>query len=178
MFMRYNSHKNNVLKGFTLVEVLVATGIFMMTVIVLSQIYISTTRAEKVAYSILNADNNIRNNLEIIARAIRMGKDFEILDTKKICFKYWVDNIRQDTCYEFKDNNIFQEIGGSLPEALFDPTVEVTEAKFRLQGGGGNSQISIIILLEAKTTVREEAYNFRAETAVTPRNVHLFFSSF
>lgn len=174
--MIHHQHKIQASSGFTLVEVLVATGIFMMTVIVLSQIYITTIRAEKVAYSILNADNNLRNNLEIIARAIRMGKDFEITDNKKVCFKYWLDNIWQETCFEFKDNNIFQEISGGVPQALFDPTVRITDARFRLQGGGTNSQISVIILLEAETVVREETYNFRVETAVTPRNIYLFSS--
>jgi len=63
-------------KGFTLIEILVATGIFVSVMVVLSQVYLAVIRSERVAYGLLSAENNLRNNLEIIARSLRMGKKF------------------------------------------------------------------------------------------------------
>ena len=81
---------NNKRKGFTLVEVLVSVGIFVMIVMAISQIYIAVLHSEQVAYALLNSENNIRDNLEFMARAIRMGKEFQVSsDKKEISFEYF-----------------------------------------------------------------------------------------
>lgn len=158
-------------KGFTLIELLIATGIFVMVMVVLSQVYISIIRSERVAYALLSAENNIRNNLELMARSIRMGKNFIFDGDKKVCFDYYLDTSWKKVCYQYNNFNIEQSIEGVLEgfEPLFDPSLKITKAHFYQRGDQVNSQLTIIISLEVETIVRNQIYTFHLETAVTPR---------
>ncbi len=168
-------------KGFTLIELLIATGVFVSVMVSLSQVYIAIVRSEQVAYALLNTENNIRNNLELIARSIRMGKDFEVLEGGQgICFQYYLEETWSKFCYEYgEDNNkkfnIKQKKNNQDIGWLFDsPDVEITKAKFYLINNGSDYQESIIIPLEIQTKVKtgggeEQIYTFNIQTAVTPR---------
>lgn len=163
-------------KAFTLIEILIATGIFVLVMVVLSQVYISIVRSERVAYALLSAENNLRNNLELIARSIRMGKNFEIsLDGKFICFDYYLDTQWRKICYQYEENkgNIFQSIENTTNgfEPLFDPNIKITKAYFYKKGDlqQKTSQLTIVISLESKIEVRNQEYFFHLETAITPR---------
>jgi len=168
-------------KGFTLIELLIATGVFVSVMVSLSQVYIAIVRSEQVAYALLNTENNIRNNLELIARSIRMGKNFEVLGNgQKICFQYFLEGTWSEFCYEYgEDNNkkfnIKQKKNNQDIGWLFDsPDVEITKAKFYLIKNDFDSQISIVIPLEIQTKVKtggdkEQIYTFNIQTAVTPR---------
>ncbi len=168
-------------KGFTLIELLIATGVFVSVMVSLSQVYIAIVRSEQVAYALLNTENNIRNNLELIARSIRMGKNFEVLGNgQKICFQYFLEGTWSEFCYEYgEDNNkkfnIKQKKNNQDIGWLFDsPDVEITKAKFYLKKNDFDSQISIVIPLEIQTKVKtggdkEQIYTFNIQTAVTPR---------
>ena len=161
-------------KGFTLIEILVATGIFVAVMVVLSQVYLAIIRSERVAYGLLNAENNIRNNLEVIARSLRMGKNFESIDNG-ICFDYYLDTDYQQVCYQYNNSNsnIEQRIGeDSNYEPLFDPNLKITKANFDIKGDSlqKDSQMTIIISLEVETPpIRNQVYTFHLQTAVTPR---------
>ena len=89
-------------KGFTLIEVLVSVFIFAMMIVVISQIYIAVLRTERVAYALLNSENNIRNNLEVIARSIRVGKNFTVSNNNKtISFDYFSEGSWDTMEYHF-----------------------------------------------------------------------------
>lgn len=169
--------KNEIKKqGFTLIELLIATGVFVLVMIVLSQVYISIVRSERIAYALLSAENNLRNNLELIARSIRMGKNFEVSsDHKSICFDYYLDNQWRKVCYQYDENNfnIKQSIANVTNgyEPLFDPNIKITKASFYFKGdiNQKTSQLTIIISLKAEVLVKNQTYSFHLETAVTPR---------
>jgi len=163
-------------KGFTLIEILVATGIFVAVMVVLSQVYLAIIRSERVAYGLLNAENNIRNNLEVIARSLRMGKNFESIDNG-ICFDYYLDNNNKwkEICYQYNAYNIEQYIEGQTNDfkPLFDPNLKITKANFyiiKLDSSQEESQITIVISLEVETpSIKNQVYTFHLQTAVTPR---------
>jgi len=160
-------------KAFTLVEVLVSTGIFLMTIMAISQIFITVIRSERVAYALLNSGNNVRNNLELMAKTIRMGKNFQSLpsDKKELCFDYYLDNQWQRLCYKFDVSSrvLLRSLNGGDYEPLLDPQVEITSGHFYQIGDGSTSQLSFIIQLETQIIVRGIVYPFHVETAVTSR---------
>jgi len=65
----------------------VAVAMFMIVVTILINIYISTIRAERIAYVILRDSNVTQSVLETISRAVRMGSDFEIINNDTLRFK-------------------------------------------------------------------------------------------
>jgi len=176
-------------KAFTLVEVLVSVGIFLMTIIAISQIFITVIRSERVAYALLNSENNIRNNVELMAKTIRMGKNFDP-DDQELCFDYYyADSGWTCLCYnlyyfdpETDTYNIGISSYGDLSQnnckrinanykSLLDRPIKVVSGHFYQLGEGSTSQLSFIIQLEAQITVRGIEYPFHVETAVTSRYI-------
>jgi prepilin-type N-terminal cleavage/methylation domain-containing protein len=171
-------------RGFTLIEVLVSVGIFLMTMIAISQIFITVIRSERVAYALLNSENNIRNNVELMAKTIRMGKNFDQVllmssGGKELCFDYYLDNEWPKLCYKFDD--LSQRLERSLEtldngeyKPLLDPQIKLSpdpdsSGHFYQIGNGSDSQLSFIIQLEAQIVERNINYLFHVETAVTSR---------
>jgi len=165
-------------RGFTLVEVLVSVGIFLLTIIAISQIFISVIRSEKLAYTLLNSENNIRNNLELMARAIRMGTKFEDLNADinkpitQICF---VNNEGQEQCFEFKNNSLYQRLSGEEQPLIDFQTlkIKIKQGSFYIMTSTDLPQSTIIIQILAETTYQNNSYEFKVETAVTPRNLQI-----
>ena len=159
-------------KAFTLVEVLVSVSLFIMAIIALSQVYISVIRSERIAYTLLNSENNIRNGLEIMARSIRIGRNFDISPNhKELCFDYYLEGDWERYCYRFNlDDHILEKSrGGSSYMSMLDPSLKVNYGQFYNKGGLSDAQSVIIIVLEVSTSVRQQEYLFNLQTAVTPR---------
>ncbi len=159
-------------KAFTLIETLVSVTVFMVALVILSQVYINIVRSERVAYALLNSENNIRNNLEIIARSVRMGKNFQLLNgNKELCFDYYLEGEWQKTCFRFNPDikNLERSYKDSAYYPLFDPQLKLEAASFYLKDSGVNSQKTLVLSLYLTTEVRNQEYDFNLETAITPR---------
>ena len=163
-------------KAFTLVEVLVSVSLFAMAIIVLSQVYIAVIRSERVAYALLNNENSIRNSLEVMARSIRLGKDFEILsesESEKLCFDYYSEEAWKNSCYRFNlyDGTLEKSFEGGSFVSMLGTELKVEHGKFYTKGGNADSQLVVIIVLEVSTKVKQQKYLFNLQTAVTPRSL-------
>ena len=161
-------------KAFTLVEVLVSVGLFLLTILAISQIFITVIRSERVAYALLNSENNIRNNVELMAKTIRMGKNFDLSpDSKQLCFDYFLESQWQKLCYRFDVSSpvLSRSLNGEDYESLLDPQIEVVSGHFYQIGDGLTSQLSFLIQLATQVKVRGIEYPFHVETAVTSRYI-------
>ena len=167
-------------EGFTLIEILVAISVFIVTLIAISQVFISIIHSERIAYGLLNIENIIRNNLEYMARAIRMGRQFSVSsDGQQICFKTFQSAIEVDECFRFEPNNIpgldfdnynlIQSIGGSDAILIDTSKLPIKIAQGRFDLNKNLQQPSIRIILKAKTRVANKWHDFDVETAITPR---------
>jgi len=81
------SKLNKKRNAFTLIEALMAVTMFMTITTILVNIYVATIRSERIAYTILRDSDVTQNVLETIARAIRMGSDFELTDKNTLKFQ-------------------------------------------------------------------------------------------
>jgi len=175
-FQQVSTNLKKKQKAFTLVEVLVSVSLFAIAIIALSQVYIAVIRSERVAYALLNSENSIRNSLEVMARSIRLGKDFEILlepEGEKLCFDYHSEGIWKNSCYRFNvyDHTLEKSSEGDSFVSMLDPQLEVNYGKFYTKGGRIDSQLTIIINLEVSTHAKQQEYLFNLQTAVTPRSL-------
>ncbi len=171
--LKFLQKKN--ISGFTLAEVLISAGIFVLVIGAISQVYLAVLRGERTGYNILTAENNIRNNVEMIARAIRMGRDFQLQDEgEQLCFNHFVaSGETEQICYRFTNDNLKQRIGDQDELDLFDPNLRVTYGRFYVKQSSSSEQPTIIIVLEVTTTVKQQDYSLSVETAVTPRFLQL-----
>ncbi len=171
-FLQISTNFKSKRKGFTLVEVLVSVSLFIMAIITLSQVYISVIRSERIAYALLNSENNIRNGLEVMARSIRLGKNFEISPgNKELCFDYYLEGAWERYCYRLNvdDYTLEKSSEGGSYVSILDPSLKVNYGRFYNKGGSFDSQSAIIIVLEVSTSVRQQEYLFNLQTVVTPR---------
>ncbi|MBP8718410.1 MAG: type II secretion system protein [Candidatus Atribacteria bacterium] len=194
---KFNHAFKNKKSGFTLVEMLISVGIFVMTIMALSQIFISVIRSEKIAYALLNGENNIRNGLESVARTIRMGTKFDLSsdgETLKFFYKADSECLQNNDCPSYQYYFVTQTNAegkevvvlkvmandpknpeNNIPlQDLFDPQIEILSGRFYQIGNPTDyQQPSFIIQLQAQVTVRGVAYPLSVETAVTPRILNL-----
>jgi len=171
-FLQISTNLKGKSKAFTLVEVLVSVSLFVMAMIALSQVYISVIRSERVAYALLNSENNIRNSLESMARSFRLGKDFKLeANGRTICFDYYLEEHWQKICYRLNEgHNTLEKLSEVGPYvSILDPQLKVNHLRFYIKGGTADSQTSIVVVLEVSTEVKKQKYFFNLQTAVTPR---------
>ena len=74
------NHKTHNLKGFTLLEIIVALGVFAIVALISTSSLLSLTDAQKKAYSIQSAYDNLRFGLETMAKDMRTGENYYCAD--------------------------------------------------------------------------------------------------
>jgi len=63
-------------RGYSLIELLVAIGIFATVVAIMSGMFMTSLRGQKKAVTVQNVADNIRYAMEIMSKEIRMGSNF------------------------------------------------------------------------------------------------------
>ncbi len=71
------SDRTVLIRGFTLIEMAVATGIFAILVVSAVSIMISVTKAQTKIQRVQTAIDNVRFSLELITKEMRVGKNYE-----------------------------------------------------------------------------------------------------
>ncbi len=167
-FLQIPKRLNGENKGFTLIETLVATSIFIITMVIISQIYVSAMRAERITYALLQNEESVRYALDTMSKTIRMGKDFTGGDNE-LDFQYFYKGEWKDLTYSFTDNTIKRDFmdSGLLP--LLPPEVKIENGKFDFESQTSDSQAFVTISFKVISTVGGREYGFDIETAVTPR---------
>ena len=158
-------------RAFTLVEVLVAMTIFVGTLILMSQIYVSAMRSERVAYSLLQNDESVRYALDYMSKTIRMGKDFTSPDSSTLSFNYYyVDPTGfqtgwQPISYSFQNDSITRSFLGKTIN-LLPPAVKISNGQWNLISRTDTSQAKVAIDF---TVQSQRTHKFHIQTAITPR---------
>ena len=62
--------------GFTIIELLIAMGLFAILISVVSGIFVRSLRAQRVTVALIAANNNASLAIEQMAREIRTGQSF------------------------------------------------------------------------------------------------------
>ena len=75
--MKYFSKKNNTVKGFTLVEMMVAVAIFSLVMLVAIGAVLAIVGANKKAQSLTSVINNLNFAFEAMTRDLRTGMDYK-----------------------------------------------------------------------------------------------------
>ncbi len=168
---------NNKRKSFTLIEALMAVAMFMIITTILINIYVATIRSERIAYTILRDSDVTQNVLESIARAIRMGSDFESVDGKNLkfvteeegtkfttMFRYTYDeNTKRGWIERIKDVNKPGDFIRLTPDNM-----SIEDFEFKVFGSS-KEQENILIKFNAISRVYGNDYKTFVQTAVTPR---------
>ena len=160
-------------KSFTLVEVLVAGTILVLTLPVITQIYLYTLKNHRILVSISEVSDNIGFAIEKMNREIRMGRDFEISEDGKELTFYNPENKKIIYRYNQTEKSIEREEEGEV-KRLTGENVEVEKLFFHGEGleEGDNHQprITIVLKFHSKEAKKEsEKYSTELQTTISSR---------
>lgn len=167
--------------GFSLVEMIVAMGIFLVVVSVIVLFFNQSLIIQRRVFSSQNIQDNIRYAIEFMAREIRMGSDFSVGEgaTQKGDMLLASDtlkftNYKNESVTYTWDQNISSQtyhliLRNGVP--IISQNIEVYNFAFILRQ---DSQPRITLIVEAKmknAKKPEEQIPIIVQTTISPRNL-------
>lgn len=170
--------------GFSLVEMIVAIGIFLVVISMVVLFFNQSLVAQRRVFSSQNIQDNLRYAIEFMAREIRMGSGFEVgegalevpghpdlLASDVLKFKNSKD---ESVTYSWDKNteslNYHLILRNGQP--IISQNVEVYDLAFVLNQELQQPRITIIIKAQIKGAKKpEEQIPIIVQTTVSPRNL-------
>ena len=138
-------------RGFTMIELLVAMGLFALLSGIVSGSFINIMKSQRSIISFVTANDNASLVFEQMAREFRTGSNFSL--TNEILS--FTNSRGTQVAYKLEDKNIQRSEGGNDSEfnALLSSDVIVESLKFYLsgnrQGGGLPPMITMALTLKS-----------------------------
>jgi prepilin-type N-terminal cleavage/methylation domain-containing protein len=165
-------------RGYSLVELIVAVGLFSMVMTIATGAYLIMISANRQAQSISTGINNLSYALEDMTRGIRTGSGYAC-SNNSITFK---DVDAKPTMYELSGTKIRKSTNGGLTWSdLTDPAVTVTTLLFTCTGTKPYSldnditqaHVTIQVSGSVSAGAGRPAKSFNVETGATMRGSDL-----
>lgn len=171
--MKYN-------RGYTLVELMVAVGLFAIVMALSSGAYLMMIGVNREAQGIATGINDLSFALETMTRTIRTGGEY---CSAGPCFEStfsFRDIHGSVVTYSLDSSTITQTVAG-VPSALTDSSVTVTSLRFISSGTSSYSatqdikQASVIIVVSGTvaSSANKTLQAFTVETLATMRAIDL-----
>lgn len=161
-------YKKNIKSGgFTILEMLVATAVFTVVMIMAMESLLNINSAQKKAESFRSVSDNLNFALDAMTREIRTGKLYSS-DSTYIAFQ---NASLENIVYNAQAGQLMRSSdGGSTFIPLTDTNVSIDYASFTLtgEGVGDNLQPSVRINLSASFgSEQKSASNINLQTSVS-----------
>jgi|SRR3989304_6532374 len=177
-FLKAKSYTLQAGEGFSLIEMMVAIGIFAVVVMITSSTFITSLKGQQKSIAVQNVADNARYAMEIMAKEIRMGDAF-VGGGDTIQFISNMPN-RAGKTVRFR-------LDSSAPQILFDDDLDtagddepitgsnsaITTLRFTISGTDPGSQPRVTILLGVTSsgTAPDVASSMTLQTTVSPRSL-------
>ncbi len=152
--------------GFTLIEMLVAIGIFVLVITLVSTIYVGAIGNQRRAFGLQDVLESSRFTLEAMARAIRQSN----ITTATQTLLTLNHPSKGAVTYSLAGGRLYE---GSNPITSQDVTVE--DLRFLVSGlGAGDGlqpRVTIVMRVRSNATRAAEQKFVNVQTTVTPRNL-------
>jgi len=157
-------------KGFTIIEMVVAVGVFAVVITVSLTAFLNISDIQKRAEALRVINNNLNFSLETMMREIRAGSNYRVGSggTSLIIASVFGGDIT----YRLNNNRIEKSVDGSPFITLTAPEVNITKLLFIVQGQNPNDglqpRVNIIITGSAgeKTLIK-----LNLQTTISQRKI-------
>ena len=176
----YNRNSN---QGFTLLEMIVAIGIFSIVSLISVRVVLTLNSVQKKAINVQNTHDNIRFALEAMARDIRTGENYKSgCDWPTGCnsFSFERSTTGGSVTY-FLDTSggssvIKRQEGAGTPLPLTDPQRAITRLRFYVTGVAAvrseQEKVTIVVEVESGIPTRQTEFaNLQLQTTVSKRTL-------
>ena len=161
-------------KGFSLIEMLVATSIFMIIMIVVSGIYIRVLDLQRRAQGAARVQENILFVVETLSREIRVSQivtaDDASCTTSSIELSHPVNGTVE---YQLAGGIIQRKQGIGAFEDLTSSEVEFTSFNLCIKGQGGDdiqARVTVLLTAESAASARHRV-PFTIQTTIASRDL-------
>src|SRR3989344_2319236 len=161
-------------KGFTLIELMVAVGVFSIAITASSGLFITSLRGQQRTYVVQNLADNARYAMEAMAKEMRMGSGFSGATCAGNSCSFISHMMHRDgKNVKFSlgtDAKIMFDDGISeLP--ITSANIEVTSLDFELIGGSDTTQERVVIVMQAKVAGNSPyaSAGMTLQTTISPR---------
>lgn len=158
--------------GLTLIELIVAIGIFWLVIGVTIGVFVIAVSSQRRIIALRNIEDNIRFAEESMAREIRTGKNFSG-GGSTLSF---TNANGQAVVYRLNSNIIEKSInGGSSYSAVTGSEIAINYLYFYLMGqsSGDNLQPRITVTVGATSQVGNQSANIKVQTTISERLLQL-----
>lgn len=160
--------RNKKESGFTIIELVVATGIFSLVISMIFSIYILAAGGQRRVIAVKNTQDNARFALEAMAREIRTGMNFSG-GGSTLTFT----NARAESVIYRLNNGAIEKSsdGGATFAALTGPEVTINTLGFYVlgQAPGDGIQPRVTITIGITSQVGNQTSNLKVQTTVSER---------
>lgn len=163
-------------KGFTLIELMVAVGVFAVAITASSGLFITSLRGQQRTYVVQNLADNARYAMETMVKEMRMGSGFSGATCAGGSCSFISHMMHRDgKNIRFRrdagTNKILFDDGTSeLP--ITSANIEVTRLDFDLIGGGSaTTHERVVIVMQARVAGNSPyaSADITLQTTVSPR---------
>ncbi len=161
-------------RGYSLIELLVAIGLFSAVVSIMSSMFITSLRGQQKAFMVQNVVDNMRFGMELISKEIRMGSNFNLINGSDLQFVSNMPN-RSGATVEFSlvgGQIMFDDDIAIAPAAtpITSLNINVTGLNFVLTPSG-TTQKRVFISAQAHSAnvLQDVSTSMNVETVVAPR---------
>ncbi len=155
--------------GFTIVELLIAVGLFLIVLSIISGAFIEALRTERATLRLMAANDTASFALEQMARDIRVGTDFSLAGPSELHFN---DRAGLETVYRLNNGRVEKRSGAGVFTPITANTALVAALRFVLRGEtkSDNLQPKVTIAMSVGAVGRDIAgVTTAVQTTVTPR---------
>ncbi|MDB5190225.1 MAG: putative Type pilus pilin [Parcubacteria group bacterium] len=171
-------------RGFTLVELIVSIGLFIIVLTIVASAYLSLISLNRKARATNDLVSNLSYVVEAMSRTIRTGTNYQCgglggtncATFGNSTFSFTDDQTRPVT-FSLAGGAINQSIAFGTPDILTDPRITITNLKFYVQGVGSGDQMQPRVLFTMSGTITPDAnsaaISFTIESSATQRLIEL-----
>lgn len=169
--------------GFTLLEMIVAVGVFSVAVLIAVSSFLVLQDTEKRTQRVINLQNNLRFALEIMAKEIRTGEIYhcgdssgeEALDCMAGASSLTFKNALGQTVIYRKIGSSVQKSsdGGDVFQAITASDISIEDLTFYVTGSpsGDDLQPRVTIGIKASSQVGRNLNELNLQTTVSQRKL-------
>lgn len=154
--------------GLTIIELVVAVGIFSLVIVMVVGIFVLAITTERHITALKKVDDNIRFTIESMAREIKTGKNF----SSGASLLSFTNAKSESVIYRLNANAIEKSSdGGTSYSAVTSSEVTINYLNFYLTGqaGGDGLEPRITITIGATSQVGNKSANLKVQTTVSQR---------
>lgn len=154
-------------KGFTLIEMIVAVGVFTVAITIILASFLNITDIQRKTAAIRTINDNLNFSLEIMMREIRSGTSYSIGGGGTSLSI--VNNYKKNIVYSLNtvNNRIEKSEEGGIPMALTAPEVKITKLFFVVNN---SFQPIVTIIISGETGESEKTKSvFNLQTTISQR---------